>query len=243
MVADALVLARTAPPQASLSQRRATLATLLLGSVFFIATSALAIVRHQAFATGNRDLQIYAQVEWGLANGIPFSTSLLRTNTVHLAEHLALALLPIAPLYGLVPDPRLLLSIQQLALGLAALTAGLWARCRLGPLAGLLILGTFLLNPALDEIGLDDFHAVVLTAFPIALRLVFALARRYRSASLLLLFAAVMEEEVGLVLIGSGLLLLGRGTRPTGLRLIAGGVVLLGLAAFVVMPLFHDART
>ena len=56
MVADALVLARTAPPQASLSQRRATLATLLLGSVFFIATSALAIVRHQAFATGNRGL-------------------------------------------------------------------------------------------------------------------------------------------------------------------------------------------
>ena len=111
--------------------------TLVVGALFSLGTSALAIQRHQAFATGNRDLQIYTQVEWSLANGAPFSTTLLRTNSVHLAEHLALDLLPIAPLYGLVPDPRLLLVLQQVALTLAALTVAWWARARLGAVAGL----------------------------------------------------------------------------------------------------------
>src|SRR5215208_61667 len=57
---------------------------LFLGGLFFLTISALAVARHQAFATGRHDLEIYSQVTWGLANGAPFSTTLLRSNTLHL---------------------------------------------------------------------------------------------------------------------------------------------------------------
>jgi uncharacterized membrane protein len=93
----------------------------VLAGVAAAVLARLAMLRHEAFATGRNDLEIYTQVAWNLANGAPFSSTLLRTNSLHLGEHLALAMLPIAPLYGQSPDPRLLLVLQTLALILAAL--------------------------------------------------------------------------------------------------------------------------
>ena len=59
---------------------------------------ALAIARHNAFASGRQDLEIYLQTLWNTAQGRPFATTLLKSNESHLAEHLALVLLPLAPL-------------------------------------------------------------------------------------------------------------------------------------------------
>jgi uncharacterized membrane protein len=215
----------------------------VLGALFFILSCGLAIRRHQAFATGHNDLEIYSQVSWSLANGVPFSTTLLRANTLHLAEHLALSLLPLAPLYGFLDDPRLLLVLQQAALTLAALIIGVWARGRIGSRAGLVVLAACLLSPSFTRIALDDFHAIALTVVPICLGLVLALAGYPRSASLLVLAAALMEEEAALAAAGLGLLLIARGRRTLGAGLLSGGAVLIALTALVIMPGFHDPRT
>lgn len=215
----------------------------VLGTVSFLAITALAITSHQAFATGRHDLEIYSQVAWSLANGSPFETTLLRTNTLHLAEHLALVLLPLGPLFGLMPDPRLLILLQQIALTLSALAAGSWAIRRLGQTTGTIALAAFLLNPVLASIALDDFHAVVLGTLPITVGLTLTLAGYPRSGSLLLLGAALMEEEAALAAVGLGLLLLARRPRPLGAGLLAGGAAFLTLAALVVMPAFHHPRT
>jgi uncharacterized membrane protein len=236
-------LVRTRTARAAAVQAPSIRTSLLLGSLFFVLSCGLAIGRHQAFATGRNDLEIYSQVSWSLANGVPFVTTLLRTNTLHLAEHLALVLLPIVPLYGLLADPRLLLVLQQAALTLAALIIGVWARKRIGPWAGLIVLATCLLSPSLARIALDDFHAIALTVVPITLALVLALAGCARSASLLALAAALLEEEVALAVAGLGLLLIARRQRSLGAGLLSGGAVLMALTALVIMPGFHDPRT
>ena len=55
---------------------------------------------------------MYTQVVWSIANGYPYQTTLLANNRLHLAEHLALVLLPLAPLYALIPSVSLLLLLQ-----------------------------------------------------------------------------------------------------------------------------------
>jgi uncharacterized membrane protein len=214
-----------------------------LSTLFLLALIALAIRGHQAFATGLHDLEIYSQVTWSLANGSPFSTTLLRTNTLHLAEHLALILLPIGPLYGLLADARLLIVTQQVAFTLSALVAATWAVGRLGQVGGTIVGATFLLSPVLASIALDDFHAVVLTILPISGGLALALSGHPRSASLLVLCAALMEEEAALAVAGFGLLLLVRRPRLLGLGLLAGSAIILTLSTLLVMPAFHDSRT
>ena len=72
--------------------------------------------RATAFSTGRFDLEIYAQVVWNTAHGQPFATTLLKTNLNHLAEHVALVLIPLSWGYRVWPKPRLLLVVQQVGL-------------------------------------------------------------------------------------------------------------------------------
>src|SRR3712207_4757306 len=88
------------------------------GGAFIGLTLWMAFTRHATFNTGRFDLEIYTQVVWNTAHGRPFETTLLKTNLNRLAEHVALVLVPVSWLYALAPDPRLLIAIQQLALGL-----------------------------------------------------------------------------------------------------------------------------
>jgi uncharacterized membrane protein len=214
-----------------------------LGGTLFVALTALALLRHAAFQTGRHDLEIYSQVTWNLANGAPFASTLLRTNTLHLAEHLALALLPLAPLYGLSPDPRLLLVLQQAALVVGALAIGQRARHELGSRLGSVTTLVILLTPALSSVALDDFHVVALTLLPIALGLVCLRQGSARSALLLLLLAVLIEEEASLAMLGVGLMFAARRAwRLAGSSLIFGAVPVL-LAAVVIMPGFHAPGT
>ena len=226
-------------------RQRITLAVLafLLGATVCLVLSGLAIARHEAFASGQHDLEIYAQTLWNTAQGRPFATTLLKTNELHLAEHLALVLLPLAPLYGLVPEPRLLLGLQQLALALAGLPVWLVARRRLGAGAALLLLAGFYLMPSLAGVALDDFHPVALTAAPLAGAALLLLEHRWRSGLCLASSVVLLEEEAALVVAGLGLwLLLERRWRPGG-GLLALGAAMLLAATLLVMPGFHHPAT
>src|SRR5262249_42728748 len=131
----------------------------LCGLAFFAVTSWIALVRHDAFLTGRFDLEIYTQVVWNTAHGQPFATTLLKSNLNHLAEHVALILLPIAAIYRLAPDPKLLILIQQAALALLGVPLFIVARRVLGSAwQALLVVACFYLTPAMAGVALDDFH-------------------------------------------------------------------------------------
>ncbi|HEX3244104.1 MAG TPA: DUF2079 domain-containing protein [Chloroflexota bacterium] len=215
------------------------------GCVAFIAIlSWFAQAQHNAYSTGQHDLEIYSQVIWNTANGHPYETTLLKTNRSHLAEHLSGAVLLLAPLYKLVPEPMLLIVIQQVALGLAALPIYAFARVR-GDSPGIALLAAagYLCSSAAASIALDDFHPVALTALPLGLSAYCLLTGRARAALVAALIALFLEEEASLVIIGLGLMVLGQRRWKPGLGWLALGSVYLALAVFVVMPRFHQQNT
>jgi uncharacterized membrane protein len=216
----------------------------LLGLGFFALTTWMAFARHDNFATGRFDLEIYTQVVWNIANGRPFETTLLKTNLNHLAEHVALVLVPIAALYRLLPDPRLLLGLQQAALALLGWPLFVVARRALGSLwQALVVLACFYLTPALAGVALDDFHAVPLAALPLTAGLALILLGRPRLGAVVALLALPAEEETALVVIGIGALLWLRRERRLGAAVAGIAAAYLAIVVLLVMPNFHDPRT
>jgi uncharacterized membrane protein len=244
-------IAVTARPELAAARSRgfgmtrvAVPAAVALGAIFFAVASWMAFTRHAAFNTGRFDLEIYTQVIWNTGAGHPFESTLLKTNLSHLAEHVALILIPIAWIYRLLPDPRLLLGLQQLALASIGWPLFWWARRALKSDAqALVVLACFYLTPALAGVALDDFHAVVFTTLPLAAGLALILSGRPRSGAAIALIALPIEEESALFLIGLGAFLFLRRERRLGV--VVSGIAAVWLAAmvFVVMPSFHDPRT
>jgi uncharacterized membrane protein len=214
------------------------------GVGFWALTTSLAIARYAAFETGRFDLEIYTQVVWNLAHGHPFATTLLKSNLNHLAEHVALALVPISWLYWLLPDPRLLLAIQQGALALLGWPLYAVARRALGSgWMALAVLVCFYLTPSLAGVALDDFHAVPIAALPLAGGAALALLGRPRLGAGLALLALLCEEEAALFVIGLGALLWVRRERVLGIIVAGVAAAYLALLVLAVMPAFHDPRT
>lgn len=216
----------------------------VLGLGFFLVTTWVAFARHDMFLTGRFDLEIYTQVVWNTAHGRPFETTLLKSNLSHLAEHVALVLVPIAALYRLLPDPKLLIAIQQATLALLGWPLFLVARRALGsPWQALIVLACFYLTPSLAGVALDDFHAVAIAALPLAVGMALVLLGRPRLGAGIALLALLAEEETALVLIGLGALLWLRRERWLGVGVASVSVAYLALLVLVVMPSFHDVRT
>jgi predicted membrane protein DUF2079 len=222
---------------------RSPLSLALLAALLFAAlTTAITWVEHQTYNSTSLDLAVYTQLVWNTGIGQPFSTTLLLQNHLHLAEHLALLLLPLAPLYALLPDPRLLLLLQQGALALAGLAVYWLARRRLNGWLALLPLLGYYLMPSLDEVAFDAFYPIAFAAVPVGLAAALALERRWRSASLLALLAVLFEEEAALPLLGLGLYLaiFRKGGRAVGLLGLAAGLLWLTVGEAVVMPRFQQ---
>jgi uncharacterized membrane protein len=93
--------------------------------VYIVTFSTLSVLKHDTFHSFTFDLGIMSQVLWNTAHGRLFELSLdrpLDTELVgsYLGNHVRPILLLLAPLYRLWPDPRLLLILQSVALGLGA---------------------------------------------------------------------------------------------------------------------------
>lgn len=208
-------------------------------------TSANSIAELLTFNSTSRDIGVYLQMLWNTGHGQPFRTTLLESNRVHLAEHVALLLPVLAPLYAVRPDPRWLFVAQSTALALAAVPVFLLARRRLGGVAlpTAFVAGYFLM-PTVTEVAYDAFYPVIWAALPISFAAYFLLTDRARPGVALALLALPIEEEAGLAVLGLGLLLaLRRGHRRLGLALAGLALLWLLLVAMLVMPRFHEPST
>jgi hypothetical protein len=186
---------------------------------------------------------IYAQVIWNTSHGRPLASTLLEDNRLHIAEHVAPIMLLIAPLYALVPDPRLLLLLQQASLAAAGLPIFIFARRRVGDMAALGLLFGYELMPMTSRIAFSEFHPVVMAALPVALGVQAALEGRVRRAVVWLLLALLFEEETAPIVGAAGAYLWLRHQKWSGFGLGALATVWLLAATLVVMPAFHDRRT
>jgi len=207
--------------------------------------SANSIAELLTFNSTSRDIGVYLQMLWTTGHGRPFQTTLLESNRIHLAEHVALLLPVLSPLYALRPDPRWLFVAQTVVLALASVPVYLLARRLLGGtfLPTLFVAGYFLM-PTVTEVAYDAFYPVIWAALPIGFAAYFLLTDRIRPGVALAIVAIPIEEEAGLAVFGLGLLMMLRpGQRRLGLALVGLALLWLGLVAMVVMPRFHEPST
>jgi uncharacterized membrane protein len=223
----------------------ATLGLIALGVAFavFVGTFvAQTWALHRHFGTYGFDVGIYDQGTWLLSRlRVPFVT--VRGLNLF-GEHASYVLVLVAPLYRLWPDPRLLLLLQAIALGVPA-----WVAYRLGakhlgnPAAGLAVAIAYLAFPAMQWALTWQFHPETLAAAFLALAALAADGRRTRLMTLWLGLALLCREDVGLVVAGFGGLLMLTGQRAAGRRVLIAGLIWWVLATFLFIPWANGRQT
>lgn len=234
------------PGQGDVSARwrpSAVQAAWTIAALAFLLFAFVAIRQHDTYHTRARDMGIYAQVIWNTSHGRPFASTLLEENRLHIAEHVAPIMALLAPVYALVPDPRLLLLLQQACLAAAGLPIFFWARRQVGDLAALGLLVAYELMPTTSRIAFSEFHPIVMAALPIALGVWAVLEGRARAAVVWLVLALLFEEEAAPIVGAAGVYLWLRHRRWSGFGLGALAAAWLLVLTLVLMPAFHDRRT
>lgn len=219
----------------------ALLGVALIGVLASARLAQLALARYDWFFAG-WDVAIYDQMMWLLSRG--HGTWLTVRGLYAFGHHLNLVALALVPLYRLAPGPVTLLTVQTVAVALAAVPAFCLAR-RLSGHDGVGLCWAFVAvsYPAAQFMAVWEFHFDPLT-YPLALAaLACVAAGRWRAFAGWMVATLLIKEPSGLCLAA-----LGVGLALTGERRRGGWCVVVGLgwtllAMKVVMPwLSHGTR-
>ncbi|HYY82296.1 MAG TPA: DUF2079 domain-containing protein [Actinomycetes bacterium] len=207
-------------------------------AVFVVAFIRQTWTIHARYGTYGFDLGIFQQGTWLLSRlQAPFVT--VRGLNLF-GDHASYILLLVAPLYRLWPDPRLLLTLQVLALAVPAVVVYRLGTRHLGhQAAGLAVAVAYLAYPAMQWAATWQFHCETLAAGFLALAALAADRRRWRAMTVLLALALLCKEDVGLVVAGFGLFLVLGGHRRVGWRAAAAGLGWFVLCTFLLIPLVN----
>lgn len=138
-----------------------TLITVIILIVLYSITFSVLSIRHyDGLDTGGYDLGVFDQVIWNTSQGRLYQNTILFDSPNYIGKHLSLIPLLLAPLYWIWPDPRLLLILQSVILGLGALPVSWLAREKLeSEFAAFFFAAAYLLSPALESANLNEFHS------------------------------------------------------------------------------------
>ena len=169
----------------------------------------LGLTRHWGLLTSLNDLGVYDQAVWGILHGAPFlnTSSALNTPINWLGFHFNPILAVFAPLYLVAEAAEWLILAQALALSLSAWPIFLLAIRVIGSerTASLWVLA-YLANPFLLNAAAWDFHAVSLGVPFIALGLLAIESKNLRLLVGSCLILLTVQEHVGPLVAGLGLL-------------------------------------
>ena len=181
------------------------------------------------------DLAIFDQGLWLLTHfHAPFVTVMGRNL---FGDHTSFILLLFAPFYRLFPEPQGLLMLQVLAIAGAAIPIYVLAQklIRNTTIATLLV-AAFLLNPALEQGNMQQFHPEALQVLIISVAIYAAVESRGPLLAVMVVLALMVKEDAALLVIPLGLWVLWRRDRKWGLWIIAGAVAWTALALEVIIP-------
>ena len=212
-------------------------ATWLAAGMYAAVLSYASIDRHERFVTGGYDLGIFDQGIWLLGQARrPFST--VRGRDL-LADHFQPAIVLLAPLGALEVTPAALLILQSVLLAAAAVPLYTLARQRgAHELLALTVALLWLASPLTQWANLFDYHPE--TAVPLLLAHAAVQVERGHHGRFLALAtaASLLKEDVALVFLGWGLLLVLQGKRRFGTLLAGAALAWFLLATKVFLPLF-----
>jgi len=202
----------------------------------------LSVASHRAYETGAFDVGIFDQGTWLLSR---FEAPFVTLNGRNLfGDHMSLVLLPLVPLYWLLPGPELLLVAQAAAIGLAGVPVYLLAWRLLGNRAmASVLLGAFLLHPALQKGSLDEFHPEGFLVLFVATALYAALVWNPRLLYLAAAGCMLVKEDSVLVVLPLALWVTMARDRTVGLRLALGSVAYSVVMMLAVMPALGGGPT
>jgi uncharacterized membrane protein len=226
------------------------LALLIAGYVAYFGT--LTVQKHNAFLSTAFDLGNVDQAVWNTRHGRPFALTNIQGLENRLGTHVEPILLPVSLLYFLWSDPRALLLLQTLVIGLGAWPVYLLARRQWadgeagkrlpGHLAALVFALAYLLFPALQSANYFDFHAVALAPTFFLFALYFLETERWGAFALFSLLTMSCKEDAPLLVLMLGFYALLVRRRPwIGLATMACSLAWFGLAVGWIMPHF-DTR-
>ena len=181
------------------------------------------------------DLSIFNQGLWLLTHfHIPFVTVMGRNL---FGDHTSFILLLFAPLYRLFPEPQGLLMLQVFAIAGAAIPIYVLAQKLIRNTAiATLLIAAFLLNPALEQGNMQQFHPEALQVLIISLAIYAAVESRGLMLAVTVVLALMVKEDAALLVIPLGLWVLWRRDRKWGVWIIAGAVAWTAFALEVIIP-------
>jgi uncharacterized membrane protein len=215
--------------------------------IFYIAYMS---ARQDAFQTNAEDFGIMNQAIWNTTHGHLMLQTICNTlgdtncgstnGLGRFAIHFEPILFPVAWLYALWPDPKLLFIIQTVVVGLGAYPAFWLARLRLrNEWFAVAIALLYLIYPAQLQATTSDFHAVTFTAALLLFTLYFMYTRQTVWLFVCAILAMACKENIPIVVATFGFwsLLFQRRWR-SGLALVVIGVFWFVVATKVIMPHF-----
>jgi len=201
-------------------------------------TAYYSLVQHWRFATGAYDLGIYDSLIFNNMHGRFFRCPILKPGINYIAGHAEFGSLLIVPIYALKPGPELLLVVQSIFIGGAAIPLYLFSTTQLSRRASALIAIAYLLYAPLHGPNFYDFHWMPM-ALPLWFTLFYAIARRNSWLIAIMVFLLLsIREEIGVMLAVLGLfLLLTAYWQRLGVILVVIGGVAFVATRFVIMPM------
>ncbi len=193
---------------------------------------------HDGFGTQAFDFGIYDQGLWLLSQ---FKTPFITIMGRHLfGDHTSFILLPLVPVYWVIPSAKVLLVAQAAALGSAAIPTFLLAREKLRNewLATVLAV-VYLLHPAVAFTNLEQFHPDVFEV-PLALfALWFMVRHRWRGYFMCVVALLLVKEDVALLTFPLGIYVAFRHDRRVGVATCLLSVVSMAAALFWILPMYN----
>lgn len=215
--------------------------SILWGSIasYILYFTYVSFEKHLNFFTGKFDLGNMDQTVWNTLNGRIFE--LTNPNGVNqisrLAIHSDFVLILLSPLYLIWSDPRTLLFVQTVILGLGAYFVYLISKRILkNNLLSLAFSVSYLLNPFLQKQNLFDFHAVTLATTFILAAFYFLLIKRQTLGLTFLILSALTKENVFLISAIFGIYLFIKERKLKWLILAFSSVLIFFLLVSMLIP-------
>ncbi len=166
--------------------------------------SAISLFRFVHFGANGFDLGIQDQTVWGYSRLEMIRNTVLGVPNL-LGDHFNPILMVLAPFYWLWPSAAAVLVAQAVLLAVAGIPIYLWAARRVGHVAGLAFLGSYLLFWGVLAGVVFDFHHVVFAVPAISTALYATLNKQNRLLWASVAVAMLTREDVALTVIALGL--------------------------------------
>lgn len=189
----------------------------ILVGAYALRFSLLSVAVHDGYGTPPYDMAIYDQGVWLLSRfHAPFVTTMGRDL---FGDHTTFILLAVVPLFWVYPHAQALLVLQACVVAAAAVPVYLVARPRLGTVGATIMAAVLLLNPAVQNGNLEQFHPESFLVLTVALALYAALEGRVRLLLVAVGLSLLVKEDVGLLMAPLGVWVAWKRDRTWGVRI------------------------